>query len=76
MPSLPIGHENDNETKLTEKSPHSKCSSKESHNDIPLTGYYIAIKWQLWKETSGTENRKTIDKIKGSFMKNKLLINI
>lgn len=50
MPSLPIGHENDNETKLTEKSPHSKCSSKESHNDIPLTGYYIAIKWQLWKE--------------------------
>lgn len=48
--SLLVGHENDNETKLTEKLPHSKYSSEESHNDIPLTGYCTAIKMQLWKQ--------------------------
>lgn len=47
--SLLVGHENDNETKLTEKLPHSKCSSKESHNDITLTGYYTAIKMTVMK---------------------------
>lgn len=41
---------NDNETKLTEKSPHCPISPALAYNDIPLTGYYIAIKWQLWKE--------------------------
>ena len=47
--SLLVGHENDNETELTEKLPHSKYSSKESHNDIPLTGCCTAIKMTVMK---------------------------